>query len=380
MNPQQEASSQILQTTVLLAIEGTKLAAHIIGQGGERIAAMLAALLTEQNKTAGAVRLATLMRSGTGLEVFTLAPEHLKQWAELCKEYSVPYHVVQARSLQDGMVDLFIRPEDAARVNRMCERAGLVLTPTATVDVQTPTPEEAQALQESDSATLVQSGEAPAEMELDSDAILEQVLVDETGLTQEEILSSAAKDADFESLFAEDSPTVGPEPQAEPELPAQETGANPTMALPSEDLSVQQSERSSGAETPLSETLQQSEAQPLPALEWTFQRVNREWPLSHGKDEFTLEQRMQIHQAFADGLSPELVDKLAQPQLSVEDMAFLRSVKDPKLLDAFRNKAEKPQVEPKPSVKAEISGIRETLRHGPQPTVPTKGKALEMGG
>lgn len=405
MNLQQEASGQILQTSVLLLIEGSKLLLHVIGSGAERITALLTALASQQNRTRGAVRLSTLLRSGTGLEVYTIQPEQLKTWAQMAKQYSVPYTIVKGNRLEDGMLDIFIRPEDAARVNRMCERAHLTLTPEATVSSREATEQEIQAAQE---ANTEMPG-VEAVMELDTDSLIDRILADDAVQLTDHILENPEQDAAFDALFEAPPETVQPErtileqadftimPVLEPgqfvieEVPdndglAEETDGHgsppaeeekqetpsPTPALPEESPSPQPSGRKPDAGQSLNGPSKPS-AEQGEKNEWSFQRVNEEWPLSHPKEAFTMAQRMEIHRAFSDGLSPEVVNKLAQPQFSPQTMSFLRESRDAKLMDAFayNMRAAEGSIAQRPSVMKQLIEIRTEQEMSTEQAVPS---------
>lgn len=422
MNLQQEASNQILQTTILLLIESGKMTLHIVGRGATQITAMLGALLSQQNKTRGAMRLSSLLRSGTGLEVYTIRPDQLKAWAQVAKQYGVPYTVVKGDTLDDGMLDIFIRPEDAPRVNRMCERAHLELTPMATVESREATEQEIQAAREAnpewENFTITEIPDLETATELDADALIDRILADDTAQITDAVLESPAEDAAFDALF--DAPpevlqpekepleqadfTIAPvlepgqfvieeipdtpeapmsgnlagisEPDAIPAALEKQQTATPPAALPEDAPSPQPSERKPNAGQNLNGLSKPSVEQGA-NNEWTYQRVNREWPLSHPKAAFTMAQRMEIHRAFSDGLPPEVVDKLALPQLSPENMSFLRECRDEKLMDAFAySAAGADDVERRPSVMKQIEDIRAERVGGIEPAVPAPEPAL----
>lgn len=328
MDLTQDAANLVVNQTLMLAIEGSRMMLTLTGKGAVRIAAMTAAVLQQKHKTGGEVRLSTMLRAGRDLEVFTLPIEQLKSWASAAKTYDIMYTVIKD-SANDGMVDLFVRTEDAARINRVVERHGLGLTPEAHIEAA-PAPD-----QELSQPTPQPSAE---ELAQETDRIIEEVLAsreivqDQTSEIIGEALEQEVPDEYFDALFQNANPIVDPEESIDPHSAL--LSENPSAMLSDTKLNGEVT-RQRPSEMPTSQQ----------GNEWSFQRVKDEWPLSHSKDSFTPEQRIQIYKGFEAGLSPEQVEQYAIPTASPADMEKHRKTLRPSVKAAInRIKQEKTAV------------------------------------
>lgn len=68
MNTGGEAGEQMVR----MSLNGVEVAAKITGAGAKQLAVLLCAILKEQDKTKGAARLSSMLRSGKELKVFTV--------------------------------------------------------------------------------------------------------------------------------------------------------------------------------------------------------------------------------------------------------------------------------------------------------------------
>lgn len=129
-----EAADQIVR----MSLESGEAVLKITGQGAKHLAALLYAILKEQKKTRGRVRMESLIRSGKPLTVFSVKESDLKAFVEGAKKYGVLYCAVRnPRGTSDGMVDVMVKQEDAVRINRIVERFQFAeVTETATVKAE----------------------------------------------------------------------------------------------------------------------------------------------------------------------------------------------------------------------------------------------------
>lgn len=126
MNTGGEAADQIVK----MSLNGVEVAAKITGAGAKQLAILLYTILKEQDKTKGAARLSSMLRSGKELKVFTVKQSELKLFAKEAKRYGVLYCALRGiKKNPDGLVDIMVRAEDASKINRIVERFEL-----ATVD------------------------------------------------------------------------------------------------------------------------------------------------------------------------------------------------------------------------------------------------------
>ena len=116
-----------------IALEGTETAVKLAGSGAKEAAALIYAMLRDERKTKGRTRLVNMLRSGKELRVFAVRDEDLRRFCEQAKRYGVLYTVLKDRSADDGITDVMIRKEDAAKVSRIFERFSLARVDTSAV-------------------------------------------------------------------------------------------------------------------------------------------------------------------------------------------------------------------------------------------------------
>lgn len=123
-------SGDAAEQVVRMSLQGAEVAAKITGEGAKHIAVLLYAILKEQNKTKGQVRLTNMLKSGKELKVFAVKDEDLKRFCTEAKKYGVLYCVLKDKNATDGITDIMVRAEDTSKINRIFERFQL-----ATVDI-----------------------------------------------------------------------------------------------------------------------------------------------------------------------------------------------------------------------------------------------------
>jgi len=121
-----EAADQVVR----LSLNGVEVAAKLSGSAAKQLAIMIYAILKDQKKTKGKIRLTNMLRSGKELKVFAVKNGDLQKFCEEAKKYGVLYCVLKDKNATDGITDIMVRAEDAAKVNRIFTRFGL-----ATVDL-----------------------------------------------------------------------------------------------------------------------------------------------------------------------------------------------------------------------------------------------------
>lgn len=130
MNTGGEAAEQVVR----MSLNGVEVAAKITGEGAKQLAVLLYTILKEQNKTKGAARLSSMLRSGKELKVFTVRQSDLKTFAKEAKRYGVLYCALKGiKKNPDGLVDIMVRAEDAAKINRIVERFELATVDKASI-------------------------------------------------------------------------------------------------------------------------------------------------------------------------------------------------------------------------------------------------------
>ena len=115
MNYSGEAAEQVVR----MSLNGVEVAAKISGKAAERLAVLLYAVLRDQKKTRGKIRLTNMLKSGKELKVFAVKDGELQKFCEEAKKYGVLYCVLKDNKANDGLTDIMVRAEDALWTSKM---------------------------------------------------------------------------------------------------------------------------------------------------------------------------------------------------------------------------------------------------------------------
>lgn len=117
-------SSESAEAIVKMMLEGTEVAARITGEGAKNIAVLLYTMHKDQKLTKGKTNLNNMLKTGSALKIFSLRENELKKFHQEAKRYGVLYTAVtdKKHKLKDGMVDLYVKAEDALKVNRIIDK------------------------------------------------------------------------------------------------------------------------------------------------------------------------------------------------------------------------------------------------------------------
>ena len=131
MNQSSDAAEQIVR----MSLQGFEVAARVTGSGAKDVAALLYAIMKDKHKTAGKTNLSNMLKSGKELKVFSVRQDELKRFTEEAKRYGVLYSALINKKIKsnDGIVDIMVRAEDAAKINRIVERFKLSSYDEATI-------------------------------------------------------------------------------------------------------------------------------------------------------------------------------------------------------------------------------------------------------
>ncbi|SFH31143.1 Protein of unknown function [Desulfotomaculum arcticum] len=127
------SGADAVDQAISLSLKGIEVMARISGEGAKNLATYLYAVLTDQKKTRGKIRLEGLLRSGKELKVFAFRNEDLQKFTREAKRYGVLYCALRDKKDTDGMCDIMVRAEDAAKINRIVERFKLATVDTASI-------------------------------------------------------------------------------------------------------------------------------------------------------------------------------------------------------------------------------------------------------
>lgn len=129
MSQHGEAAEQIVNMATNAAVKTAECAAEIVGKGTLSLATFLLAVLKDQKKTKGRTRIQSF--NGRPIKVFAIMAKDMKTFSKEAKEYGILYAAVMNRKSTDGIVDVVVSANDAARVNRIAERFAL-----STIEIQ----------------------------------------------------------------------------------------------------------------------------------------------------------------------------------------------------------------------------------------------------
>ncbi len=122
MNHSGDAAEQIVR----LSLEGVEVVARITGAAAKEIATFLVAALKNKNsnlKLKGKARLASMLKSGKALEIFSAKDSDLQKFAQGAKQYGIVYCVLRDKKHdKDGMCDIMVKADDAPKITRIVER------------------------------------------------------------------------------------------------------------------------------------------------------------------------------------------------------------------------------------------------------------------
>ena len=129
-------SGDAAEQVVRMSLNGVEIAAKISGKAAERLAVLLYAVLKDQKKTKGKIRLTSMLKSGRELKVFAVKDDQLEMFSKAAKQYGVLYCVLKDRSAEDGLTDVMVRADDAGKINRIFDRYSLATVDQASVKTE----------------------------------------------------------------------------------------------------------------------------------------------------------------------------------------------------------------------------------------------------
>lgn len=131
MNQSGEAAEQIVR----MSLEGFEVAAKVTGEGAKDIAVLLYTIMKSKQQTSGKTNLTNMLKSGKELKVFSIRQDEFKTFTEEAKRYGVLYSALinKKNKVNDGIVDIMVRAEDASKINRIVKRFKLSEYKDATI-------------------------------------------------------------------------------------------------------------------------------------------------------------------------------------------------------------------------------------------------------
>ena len=110
-----------------VTVKGVECVANLSGKAAVSLAAFLIAALKDEKRVSGKTRMRSFRGKPTQVftQVFVIQQRELRAFAQEAKKYGVLYAAVVDKRNPDGLCDIVVSAEDAARVNRIADRFAL---------------------------------------------------------------------------------------------------------------------------------------------------------------------------------------------------------------------------------------------------------------
>jgi hypothetical protein len=119
-------SGDAAEQIVRMSLEGVEFAVKITGAAAKEIATFLIAALKSKDsnlKLKGKARMASMLKSGKALEIFSVKDSDLNKFRQGAKQYGIVYCVLRDKKHdKDGMCDILVKADDAPKISRVIER------------------------------------------------------------------------------------------------------------------------------------------------------------------------------------------------------------------------------------------------------------------
>lgn len=119
-------TSESADELVKICIDGSDRVLRVSGVAAKNVIVMLVAMSKDKDrvKTKGKARLNNMLKSGKPLDIFTIKAEDLKTFSKKAKDYGILYCALanKRNNKIDGLVDIMVREEDGAKLERITER------------------------------------------------------------------------------------------------------------------------------------------------------------------------------------------------------------------------------------------------------------------
>lgn len=130
MNTSGDAAEQIVR----LSLEGFEVIARLTGSGAKEALAMMYAVLKDnEQQSIGKTNLINMLRTCKNIKIFSMPKKDLDKFVKASKKYGILYCTLLDKNSksEDAIVDIMVRGEDAARVDRIVQRYQLSISDTA---------------------------------------------------------------------------------------------------------------------------------------------------------------------------------------------------------------------------------------------------------
>lgn len=117
-------SGEVADLMVKEGIQITESAAKLAGLGAKNLAAIIMALLQEDNKLQGKTNLKQLLKSDKPLCILQIKEQDIHKFNKEAKKYGVLFTAVADKTHQSEFCDIIAKQEDVAKLNHIMEKMG----------------------------------------------------------------------------------------------------------------------------------------------------------------------------------------------------------------------------------------------------------------
>ena len=117
-------SGEVADLMVKEAIQVTESAVKLAGLGAKNLAALLIAVMQDNQKTQGKTNIQKLIKEGKQLCILQIDKNDLSKFNSESKKYGVLYTAVADKTGDSNLVDIIAKHEDIGRLNYIMEKMG----------------------------------------------------------------------------------------------------------------------------------------------------------------------------------------------------------------------------------------------------------------
>lgn len=122
------SENEAVDKVIKVVIDGSEYIINLGVKTAAKAAALvlaLARLAADSHHSKGKQTLKTMLKTGKELDIFSVAPQDLKEFTREAKKYGITFCAIKDKKDKDAPVDILVKAEDAGRVNRIVERLNL---------------------------------------------------------------------------------------------------------------------------------------------------------------------------------------------------------------------------------------------------------------
>lgn len=117
-------SGEVADLMVKDGIQITESAAKLAGLGAKNLAAIIIALVNDDNKTQGMTKLKQLLKSEKPLCIMQIKEADIKKFSKEAKNYGVLFTAVKDKTKQSEYCDIIAKQDDVPQLNYILEKMG----------------------------------------------------------------------------------------------------------------------------------------------------------------------------------------------------------------------------------------------------------------